>query len=100
MCIANYDVTTKRLRLFAHSPFINVYILHLGQTLNLQGSVQKISVSHAKDPEERSHSQDLQILVVADGWKKTKIVNFSLIKTNYLSANLSSQVVWLPTVSG
>ena len=29
-----------------------------------------------KDPEERSHSQDLQILVVADGWKKkTEIVN-------------------------
>ena len=53
-----------------------------------------------KDPEERSHSQDLQILVVADGWKKTKIANFSLIKTNDLSANLSSQVAWLPTVSG
>ena len=48
MCIANYDVTTKRLRLFAHSPFINVYILHPGQTLNLQGSVQQISVCHAK----------------------------------------------------
>ena len=53
-----------------------------------------------KDPEERSHSQDLQILVVADGWKKTKFVNYSAIESNDLSANLSSQVVWLPTVSG
>ena len=41
----NYDVTTKRLCLFTHSPFINVFILHLGQTLNLQGSVQRISQS-------------------------------------------------------
>ena len=53
-----------------------------------------------KDPEKRSHSQYLQILVVADGWKMTTIVNYSLIKSNDLSANLSSQVVWLPTVSG
>ena len=45
MCTTNYDVTTKRLCLFAHSPFINVFILHLGQTLNLQGSVQRISQS-------------------------------------------------------